>query len=207
MNTLGLLDQFNAVVDSIYGVYLDSTRGFQLARKDIDETQQKTIEKFQLTHPQFANLAYLDSAQMLYGKGDPNQPGAVLLHRCTQAQFKSRNEPGGDNYRFVANVSLVALCQYWEDFYRGELASATGIAKNDITADVMGDIRYLRQSIIHNSGIATSDVAKCRILRWFTPGELIYIDADKFETLISEVKKFIQAFADAAAPSAVASAT
>jgi hypothetical protein len=208
MTLQAILEQFEAVVDSIYGVYLDSTQGFELGRKRIDETQQTTLEKLRATHPDLASIEYLDSAAMLYGKGDPNEAGAVLLHRCTQAQFKMRNEPGGDNYRFIANLCLVTLYQYWDDFFRGELALALCVPKNDIESSVMGDIRYFRQSIIHNRGIAIREVEKCRVLKWFHRGELVYLDPDKFEILVSEVKRFIREFAGASAePAAAANAT
>ena len=196
MTALELLEQFTKVVDSIYGVYLDSTQGLDLVRKRIDETQQTTLEKLRSTHPDLATIEYLDSAAMMYGKGDPSESDAVLLHRCTQAEFKSRNDGGGDNFRFMANVCLVALYQYWEDFFRGEIASSLGAAKNDITAPVMGDIRFLRQSIIHNGGIAIGEVERCLVLKWFNRGDVIYLDAEKFEKLVVEVKRFIQEFAD-----------
>jgi hypothetical protein len=208
MNTIALLEQFTNVVDSIYGVYLDSTQGFQLVRKQIDETQQKTIEKFGATQPEFANIEYLDRAAMLYGKGDPNEPDAVLLHRCTQAEFKARNEKGGNNFRFVANVCLVALYQYWEDFFREQIATSLGVAKNDIVSPVIGDIRYFRQSIIHNDGIAIREVEKCVVLKWFNRGDVLYLDPDKFETLVFEVKTFIRGLADSVnKPATAANAT
>ncbi len=109
MTTQDILEGFIVVIDSIYGVYLDSTQGFGLVRKRIDETQQSTIEKFRSSDSELSSIEYLDSSNMLYGKGDPNDPTSILLHKCTQAEFKARNDSGGANFRFVANLCLVAL--------------------------------------------------------------------------------------------------
>ncbi len=60
----------------------------------------------------------------------------------------------------------------------------------------MGDIRYLRQSIIHNRGIAVSNVENCKVLKWFAPGEIVDLDPTQVETLILEVKTYVFGFAE-----------
>ena len=205
MTTLSVLEEFQTVVDSIYGVYLDATRGFQLVRKAIDETQQSTLETLRSSHPELASLEYLEGRAVFYGKGEPTDANAVVLHKCTQAEYKARNELAGNNFKFIANVCVVALYQYWEDYYREKLADSMGVAKNDVVSPVMGDIRYFRQSIIHNRGVAVREVERCSTLKWFTRGEPLFLDPDKFETLILEVKTFIAGMADSLGNHAISS--
>ncbi len=38
--------------------------------------------------------------------------------------------------------------------------------KDDLKVDIFGDLRYIRQSIIHNQGIAVSDIEKCRLFKF-----------------------------------------
>jgi hypothetical protein len=44
--------------------------------------------------------------------------------------------------------------------------------------DLRGDLYYLRTSIVHNRGIATSQVAKCKIIKWFKPDDPISLSPD-----------------------------
>lgn len=39
--------------------------------------------------------------------------------------------------------------------------------------DLWGGLYYLRTSIVHNRVIATSQVAKCKIIKWFKPDDPI----------------------------------
>ena len=57
-----------------------------------------------------------------------------------------------------------------------------------VQSDIMGDINWLRQSIIHNKGVAKKKVEKCKILEWFKKGaeQLIHNQLlDKFVTELS----------------------
>ena len=180
-----------SILDSIYGIYLDATIGFHLIESQYLVTQQKDVARLRKTNPEIASLEYLDSCAMIFGRGNPNSSDAVELHRCTQGEHKARIRKDGKNHSFIANMCLTSVYQYWEDHYRGELAKSVEKNKSEIKAPIMGDIRRLRVSIIHNRGIAVSDIEKCEILKWFKQGEPIDFDEDQFETVIWEVKKFI----------------
>ena len=83
----------------------------------------------------------------------------------------------------------MSIYQFWEDQYRQDIAAALDKAeKNELRVPVMGDLRYLRQSIIHNSGIAVSDVERCEVLRWFRRGERIALTQDQMKRIVREVK-------------------
>lgn len=189
---LELLAEFYSVVESIYGVYLDSVRGFHLVKTEHIKTQQWAIEMLKKTNPKLANIEYLDRQRMIYGKENPNKIGSVELHQCSQAELKIRNEEGGANHKFIANMCLVSIYQYWEDHYRKEIASVLGKDKNDIQSDIMGDIRLLRLSIIHHGALCKKDVEKCHLLKWFKKGDEIFIDKMKFEQAIRYIYIYIK---------------
>jgi len=192
---INLLREFYDIVNSIYGVYLDSTRGFDLVKKQQIEVQQLAIQKLAKTHPAIASVDCLDKRKMIYSAGDPNKPDSVVLHACSQAELKARNEKGGHNCQFVANMCLVTIYQYWEDQYRGAIASAFEAEKNAIKSDIMGDIKHLRSSIIHNRAKAVKEVEKCKLLKWFKRGEQISISEDMFKELIRQIYEFIEGLA------------
>src|ERR671919_1552699 len=136
--------QFEQVVDYIYGVYLDATTGFERLRAWFEENQGKSLEMLKGSHPELASIDYLDSVEMIYGKGDPNDPSSIVLHHCTQREYKERNIEGGINYKFLGNMALVGLYQYWEDYHRSRVAASIGKQRNDLQAPIMGDLRRLR---------------------------------------------------------------
>lgn len=64
----------------------------------------------------------------------------------------------------------------WEHGFRPRLAKARGIALDDVTDPLMGDLRRLRHDVLHHGGIATAEwTGRCQRLRWFTPGDDIFI--------------------------------
>jgi hypothetical protein len=137
----------------------------------------------------------LDESQYSYGDGPPEHhpedPAAPWLHSTTQGELKRRNLAGGLNDVFIANMCLVAIFSYWEDHYRAHIARAMGRAKNDLKAPVFGDIRLIRNSIIHHRAIALAEIEHCEVLRWFMEGASIAISTDQFRQLASEVNKFL----------------
>jgi hypothetical protein len=185
------VDEFERVVDYIYGVYLDSTTGYDKLREWLETNQKDTLSTLKDTHPELASIDYLDSVHMIYGEGDPNTSEAVELHRCTQKEYKDRNMEGGANFKFLGNMALVSLYQYWEDFHRGQVANELGIKKNDLKNPIMGDLRLVRISIIHHAGIALKEVEKCELLKWYKENDDIFIDKTKFEDVIFHVKNML----------------
>lgn len=179
--------EFEKIVDSIYGVYLDGTDGFLLCKRSLEQIQQLTLEE----HPELT-LEQFDSRHYHYFRKGPPGPLSDMLHRCTQGEFKKRNSRSGDNFRFIGNMALVALYQYWEDHYRDEIARLFDV--ENLKEPIMGDIRLLRLSIIHNGGIAIEDVEKCEILKWFKRGDLIFMDRERFREVVFHVKELIKQY-------------
>jgi len=186
------LSDFESVVTSVYGVYLNSKGGFRLLVKEITEAEEKQLEQLRKTHPECASIEFLDSQPCLYCEGNPNIPGASVLYQCSQGEYKERNSDTGINSRFIGNMCVIAIYQYWEDHFRTEIARNLGKNREDILSDIMGDLRLLRRSIIHHRSIALKEVENCKLLRWFKEGDDIFIDEDKFKDIVSYIKSFIQ---------------
>lgn len=192
---LEVLNEFGSIVNSIYGVYFDSTRGFSFVKEQLINSQLTTIQAMKKTNPELVvNIEYLDKRKIIYGKGDPSKPESKMLQISTQAELKARNEKGGANYKFIANMCLVSIYQYWEDEYRGKIEQALGLEENAVQSDIMGDINRLRQSIIHNKAIALKKVGKCKVLKWFKKGAEVSIDKDMFEEMVGQIYLFIKEF-------------
>lgn len=174
------------IVNVILGTYLDSTWGFDNNKQMIEMSQ------YQMRLP----IEQLDNVHFSYGTDNPENPKSVELHRVTQGEFKQRNSKNGINYKFIGNMCLISIYQYWEDYYRDKIAVSKGMKKNDLKSDIMGDLRWLRVSIIHHKGIATKDVEKCKILKWYREGDEIFINKEKILEIISNIVEMLMGLLD-----------
>jgi hypothetical protein len=70
-----------------------------------------------------------------------------------------------------------------------KVAHAAGLRnKNEIKIDIMGDLRILRNSIIHHNGYVITD-EKCKILTWFKPSDKISVDLGQFAEIKLQIEK------------------
>ena len=179
------IKEYLGVVDDIYGVFLDCTLGFQNNRKYMIDNQRLASTRLGLS------VAQLDKRNLTYGTGHPNDPNNVLLHKCTQGQLKERNIKDGNNTVLIGNLCLCQIYNYWEDYYRNRIAQYLGIEKNDLMSDIFGDLRYYRQSIIHNRGFAIKNIEKSKIILWNVYKEKIKITQDEFKEIIYYLKIYL----------------
>lgn len=191
---MNAIEEYGAIVDAIFGVYLDSTTGFGKLMQWFEKIQNNGLNLLKKSNPELASLEYLDKTLFVYVKGDPNLPESIWQHKCTQGEYKQRNSNGGLNFLFIGNMAIVSIYQFWEDYYRCAIAKLLGLKKDQIIEPIMGDIRLLRQSIIHHGGQALPDIKRCEILKWFREGEIIFLDKAKFEYIVIEINKMLLRF-------------
>ena len=182
------LNYFLRVVDGVYGIYLDSTHGFVLNKREAVAAQEQSILMMVEKNPELANVEYLDNITMFFSKVDPTDPDTESQHQCTQKQYKQRNGKGSLNHKFIGQMCIAMIYQYWEKHFRSKIATELGLKSNDLQDPIMGDLRIFRNSIIHHAGVALPNIIKCEKLKWFSPGEEIFLDNDRMDELIREVK-------------------
>ena len=93
-------------------------------------------------------------------------------------------------YRFVGNMIVVLLYQYWESYFRPRIAAILNEEPSDVKVPVIGDLRHIRNSIIHHGSIANADIERCEILKWFAPGDEISIDYVKVKRIRELIHEF-----------------
>jgi hypothetical protein len=88
---------------------------------------------------------------------DPTKPD-VIHNRIIRAQdYLAVNAPGGSNEQQHARAIVVFLFTYWEDEIRPRLAKARDVPIHDIRCDTMGDLRILRNVVLHSKSIMRAD--------------------------------------------------
>ena len=87
-----------------------------------------------------------------------------------------KREGEAEQLAFKGWIEQVYNC-IWESRYRNELKESLG--GSDITrpqGDPIGDLRLIRNDLIHNGGVASvNNIGKCRTLKWFKPDESIIL--------------------------------
>ena len=180
------IHEFKQIIDLIYGTYLDSMDGYQLNIIHINKFKdefKKFHDEYRKSNPD-KNISDPSNMVRVYV---PHEGFKYAHHSASEVDIISRNSPNGTNSLLIANLCLVAIYQYWEDHYRQMIARSLNVSKNDIQVAVFGDIKLLRESIIHHRGISTPKVDRCKIVKWFKQGEQIQIRKVMFEQLIEEV--------------------
>jgi hypothetical protein len=183
-----VLDEFLSISRDIISVYFDAITGFDRNLEWMNNNQKKSVEYFK-GKSEDITIAKLDEAAFIYGDGNPNLGMPEIFHYATQKEYKDRNKPDERNYKFIGNMCLITIYQYWEDNYREKLANTLSLQKDAIKSDLFGDIAIIRNSIIHNNSVASSKVNKCKILKWFQSGDRIFINQDMLKTILRNIQK------------------
>ncbi len=175
MNTNPIFE-FEEIVNMIVGVYTDATIGFDIYQSRLREIEPNSSP----------------STRLSYGDTNPDSPGAKVEHSAPFAEVISRNTKAGNNFRFIGNMCLISIYQYWEDYYRNKIAELLGKEKNELKEPIMGDIRLLRISIIHHKAIALPTIEKCTLLKWYKEGDEIFITKKQFQEIIEHIRAYIK---------------
>lgn len=178
----GCLLAYARVVDELYGHYLDSTTGFIANERMIFESQQRVL-------PGMPPGVNRDNLSFFYGNGDPNDTKSRVQHQTTQGAYKARNAKGGANHVRAGQLLIVLLFEYWESEHRSKVATAMGIDRDKLKIPFIGDLRLLRQDVIHHQGIVRDEtVKKLEVLGSFTQGAAIVMSGTEVEDLIVGLK-------------------
>jgi hypothetical protein len=110
-----------------------------------------------------------------------------LLAQWRMSAARKRAEPGGPVQTKLGHQWVVFVYSLWEHEYRLRLAAARGRAASEERYPLLGDIRRLRNDIVHHHGVATlANTGKCEVLHWFQPGETIRLDIFHLDEFLRE---------------------
>jgi hypothetical protein len=110
---------------------------------------------------------------------DPNLPGSKRLANWRVTEARIQMARGGPVETMLGQQWIVFVFSGWEEDYRRRLAGALARPPNDLRFPLLGDLRLLRNDVVHHHGIATAgNAGRCEVLHWFTVGEQIRLDTD-----------------------------
>lgn len=180
-----IINDYIFVIDAIYGTTFDSTYGFSLQLQEIVTDQQITTSALADPLEKQAAIYELDKKTLTYAHTDRHFPA----HATSIGNYKIRNCSAGPNYRWITNMATVSIYEYWEGTFRGKIAKELDIEERKLLIDEFGDLRLLRNAILHKLGRGTKDLEKAKIFNWFKYNQLINIDMEKFDFMITKIKE------------------
>jgi len=181
-----VVKEFIDFVNLQVGVYMNSIAGFSGARMQMErqvarvlraQSRKKDARGDQvITHQSFE---------------DPQSPDVVHSRIVTAEQFIQENSQAGINQLQLSYSVIVFIYTYWEDEIRPRLAKSAGIDKNDVTCEITGDLRCIRNSVLHTKGIFTPEWhGKLVVLKeCFAVNEQIQISYELMHQIFVKVKQ------------------
>jgi hypothetical protein len=91
---------------------------------------------------------------------------------------------GGSTHSRLTQQWIVTVYTGWDAEFRKRVAAARGLKKEMIRVDFFGDLRHLRNDIVHNRGRVSRDHStKCKVIlkRELNPGDQIYLRDDELQ--------------------------
>jgi hypothetical protein len=192
-----LSDEFTALWERLQAFYLDSVAGFYFLTEHLRDEQAKArsfVQESGLDSEEFQNTRMFS-----YDDIFPDEFCTSGIHRATQGEVKVRNAKNGAKFKTLGQLCLVSFYDFWDDYLRFEYVKAKGLydSKNHdrclrehASRDLWGDLYYLRTAIVHHRGIATDAVAKCKLIKWFKPGDQIAISPDGMRAIFLALLTF-----------------
>lgn len=193
---LALFWEFSRRIEDLHILYLDATIGFEILHDRLLRDQDD-IKKLLANH-ECATTEFQDTCSVTHQCLAMKDVRPVSMSPVMrQGDFKERTRENGKNCLLLGNQCVVSAYAYWEEYLRIEIGIAKGVlpegARNSeetravlntcVKSDFWGEMRYLRNSILHSNGVANSDMSKCTLIRWFPPGTPIGLDHEKMQAI------------------------
>jgi hypothetical protein len=179
------VEEYLGIIGKIYILYKDCKLSFYDELKKINIMQESASKRLMEDGAPISKED-LDKRQIHYMRKDPITGQLESVASTLQKEWKERLTSTGENINIIGNMCLVLFYQYWDDHYRKEIAKYKGYSNEiKLQSDLFGEIRHMRNSIIHHNSIAKIEVSKSKLLKWFAEGEEIIIDDPKMEQLYS----------------------
>ncbi|HGM5034347.1 TPA: hypothetical protein ACKPZU_000078 [Stenotrophomonas maltophilia] len=175
------LEALSDQIEAIYGMFMDSLRGWGHVRRSIETAAKQAVEGGM-------TMEQVLRSKLTHGKGNP-QTGTAL-HVSTMAERLDACAEGGFNEVILSNLCLVAIYTQWEVHARCAIADALGVRPSDVIAPIFGDLRHMRHCILHAGGVMDERARQLEELKWFKKGDRIVLTQERFHDLIEKLRGF-----------------
>jgi hypothetical protein len=193
---LELFWEFASKLEELHTLYLDSVVGYSILHERLN-SHQEAVRAVLGSH-EYATKEFQDTCSIVYKNLSNRDFMPVSMSPVMkQGEMRERVEDDGRNTLLLGNQCLASAYAYWEEYLRIEIGKAIGVLPQDaraseearvilnkyVKSDLWGDIRYIRNALVHNNGVANAEVSKCRLIKWFSPGQLIELNHSRMRDI------------------------
>ena len=147
-----IIREFIDITNNQVGVYMDAIGGFAGHRTRTER------QVFRINRPTSVSKDNSGIDTVVWASyEDPTQPDVIHNRIIRASDYIRTNSPGGSNEQQLSQAVIIFLYTFWESEIRPRLATSIGVELNEIRSDIMGDLRVLRNVILHSKGIMRSD--------------------------------------------------
>ncbi len=179
-----IIREYIDFVNQQVGVYMDAIAGFAGHYARVERQVCRVMRK--------GKLKKSDEQPVVWASyEDPSKPDIIHNRIIRSNDYLSSNSVDGSNTQQHSQAILVFLFTYWEDEIRPRLAKSMNIAVNEIESDIMGDLRIIRNVILHSKGITRHDKHKSLKLLgdMFTVDQPVYISYENMHKIFVLIKQ------------------
>jgi len=181
-----VIREYIAFVNQQVGAYMDALAGFAGHYARVERQVHR------VNRPVRSEIDSAGQQVVVWASyEDPTKPD-VIHNRIIRAQdYLAANAKDGSNEQQHAKAIVVFLFTYWEDEIRPRLATAKGVTVDEIRCDALGDLRILRNVILHAKSIMRSDKhAELRKLSdLFAVDQPIHLSCESMQKIFVVVKQ------------------
>ena len=133
------------------GVYMDALAGFEGHRTRVERQVHRISRAIKSSIDNTGQRVVVRASYE-----DPTQPDVIHNRIIRASDYIAANSENGSNAQQHSQAVLVFLFAYWDEEIRPRLATLKKVESREIESDIMGDLRLLRNDILHNKGIISS---------------------------------------------------
>ncbi|MEF3081331.1 hypothetical protein V3391_03785 [Luteimonas sp. SMYT11W] len=174
--TSAALEEFQRVVHRYVTCLAFVVKGFALISESLPDAKSPTQNIF-------------------VGNGPPGEGDALSRIRVEEAHDYLAKD--GFFTDAITKSLIVRIYAEWDEKYRAAIGLECGVSVGGVSSDLMGDLRHIRNWIVHKKSIAPPNFRSFAVLQWrVTAGEFFAVTRGDFEDLIIEINRMVVSIGD-----------
>ena len=179
-----IIREYIDFINQQVGVYMDAIAGFAGHYARVERQVCRVLRKSKPKNSDEQPVVWASYE-------DPSKPDVIHNRIIRANDYLSSNSVDGSNTQQHSQAVLVFLFTYWDDEIRPRLAKSMNVKVSEIKSDIMGDLRIIRNVILHSKGITRQDKHKrLKILGdMFTVDQPVFISYENMHKIFTLIKQ------------------
>ena len=181
-----IIREYIDFVNNQVGVYMDALAGFAGHKVRIERQVHRISKASGIRIDECGNKVVMRTSYE-----DPTQPDVIHNRIIRTKEYIAANDSGGTNEQQLAQALLIFIFTFWEDEIRPRLSISKRVDPKEIESDIMGDLRILRNVILHSKGVIRPDKYKSlKLIQYmFKENEKVYVSYENMHKIFVLIKQ------------------